>query len=87
MASLLAEMPDSNPEQLMQWIAQRDADVTQRIEQTNKMADAFRHEMGTLALKKVMGNSQAEGAQAPPEASPDEMPAASAPAGGNSMGL
>jgi len=88
MASLLAEMPDSNPEQLMMWIAQRDQDVTQRIKQTDAMAQAFRHEMGTLAVRKIMANGQVE--QAAPEqgASPDAGgPAEMTSNVANSMGL
>lgn len=90
MASLLAQMPDSNPEQLMMWIAERDKDVTQRIAQTDQMAQQFRHEMGTLAVKKIMGNGQAEQAMPAQDesapAGPNDMTPASTGAG-NSMGL
>lgn len=82
MASLLSEMPEQ-PEQLMQWIAQHDQQVNQRIEETNKMADLFAHQMGVEGVKRLLSNGTG-GAASPQEPTAQPQNAlAGAPAAGD----
>lgn len=53
MAGLLAEMPDGGGEALQGWLAQHEADVTQREQQLEPMLTQARHEMGLAGLRLV----------------------------------
>lgn len=69
MANLLADMPD-NSQALQDWVKQHDMETTQREQQLAAATHAVRHQMGTMALRKVllthMASQGGQLAMAPP---------------------
>lgn len=52
-AGLLADMPE-NSEQLAQWVAKHDQDVTQREAQLEQVTNGIRHQLGVQAIHGLM---------------------------------
>lgn len=68
-ATLLADAPDSGPE-LQTWIEQHDAASRQREAQNAQALAVTRHELGSAALRTLMGHGAEQAGQAGQAGSP-----------------